>query len=646
MTSADNPALPVARELTLPRTFRAFLDTIPTPATWDILGWAERNVRLVGSARSEGFDRRTAPWLNQIIEWQADGVRVRKTTFVKPVQSGGSTAGEIALLYWLRFGTGFAQYNWPSDKKAELRYKSRVSKILKACKDLEWPADRTRVSKCEVDFQRIFFLMQGVFESDRLDSDSVKYQCNEEVHAFKSGHLAKAYGRTTAFAWLCKILNISNASTIGDELHSAYQSGTQQPWVVKCPGCRLYHAMRTRRQDERPDLGGLRYDSAACKRAAGVYDYAKLRSTLRYQMPCGFIVHEDHRERRALSLSGKYDEPQNAGADLSERSAIIEAVAVDWIPWIDLVMEKHKALRALSYGDKEPWTKYLQERECRFYDPQDRPLTEKITLNTQAKKCREGLPDRVLRGMAVDYQRGETAKGETPHFWVVLRDFRADASSRLVYEGKLRLIEDAEAIRAEHGVEPRFVLIDSGWNATEVYRICARYGYAALKGEDRDYYMHDVETEDGVIKVRRIYSPVQMMDPFEGDHGGQAGQYQIPLYLYSKQGIRNELAWLRSRGRSLNEEWNDEMEQMFGKDPAAVKFWDVPADVSDDYRRHMEAEVLRDHVVGRSQEIKPVWTRLQKRNDLFVCECYLTLLPRWSGLIDPNSEPEPEPVTA
>ena len=78
--------------------------------------------------------------------------------------------------------------------------------------------------------------------------------------------------------------------------------------------------------------------------------------------------------------------------------------------------------------------------------------------------------------------------------------------------------------------------------------------------------------EDGT-KVRRIYSPIQWVDPFEGDHEGRAGEFQLPLILYSKQAIRDRLAWLRSSG---------------------VASWEVPTDVSDDYQRHMQAEEQQD----------------------------------------------------
>jgi hypothetical protein len=75
-----------------------------------------------------------------------------------------------------------------------------------------------------------------------------------------------------------------------------------QQWEVKCQGCGLFHVMQTRWDDKRPDLGGLRYDAAK----DADYDYQQIISTLRYQMPCGYLVREDTAQRRALSLSGRW----------------------------------------------------------------------------------------------------------------------------------------------------------------------------------------------------------------------------------------------------------------------------------------------------------------------------------------------------
>ena len=73
-----------------------FLEAIPPEPEPSVVEWARRNVRLIGSARSEAYDPDVTPWTKAVIEAADDGLS-RVITFVKPVQSGGSAAGEEKL---------------------------------------------------------------------------------------------------------------------------------------------------------------------------------------------------------------------------------------------------------------------------------------------------------------------------------------------------------------------------------------------------------------------------------------------------------------------------------------------------------------------------------------------------------------------
>lgn len=645
--------------------FAAAARLVPPVRTGTVIDWLAEHLRDPGSARSEKFDPSITPWIIEPTNCYGDGV-TRTNTFVKPVQSGGSKVGEGIICYDIHHAPGGdIAYYWPNGEKAKDRWEKRIERLLRATKpiaerlkDLETTDNgRFKITKGRVLFPHLTLAMLGAYNQRDVESDSYRLIVNEEVHdnhnsnGWLPGRLKQTYGRATAY-WNSFILNISNAGVKGDQLYEAFHSGTQEHWQVKCPGCGQYHIMRTRWNDERPDIGGLRYDSAKCKRQDGSYDYNKIQSTIRFQMPCGFIVRDVETERRPLSLSGRYSEPTNTGATLANRSFTLEAVSVDYIPWLTLIQEKHDALRALKYGDVEPWKRYLQERECEFFDPHNRPLVQKLQVNILKQKSREGLPDRVLRAMAIDKQHGVTAKGETPHHWVLIRDFRADASSELVYEGKVPLIEDVEKIREDHGVvvgnvpDPSHVAMDSGYLGTEVYRICARYGYIPFKGEDRDFYIHDDEERqpDGstkIIKVRRIYSPLQHIDAFEGDTEGRAGKHFVTLVLFSNHNSNDRLAWLMSRGRSVNEEWNDALEAVVGKENGVYKFWSVPSDVSKDYREHIEAEEQQEMEIGRSREVKVVWVQIRPRNDLRWCERAVTILADMAGLLGAGV-PEPK----
>jgi hypothetical protein len=603
----------------------------------DPIEHAEVTVQLPGSARSRHFRCSITPWIREIIIRAVRCLNTRIVTFVKPVQSGGSVAGEVIILDRIQFGFGFLQYNWADNEKAKNRWESRIEKVLKACAPVKAKIDalpRFEAVKCEVDFGNVFFRMQGAFDPGNLDSDSVACQVNEEVHAWEPGHLQKARNRATAVV-LPKSVDISNAGKKGDQLHQALEDGTHQHWLVKCPGCGQMHRMRTRWEDKRPDLGGLRYDSKECRREGGGFDYNKLKGTIRFQMPCGYIVHDDPMERRALSLSGDYSQPTNTGADGTHRSYTLEAVSVDYISWLKLIKEKHDALRARRLGDLEPWRRYLTERECQFFDPDDVPIAGSITLSTEVKKNREGLPypmrfnekgelanpDGKLRPFALDRQQGSLQKGESPHWWLVIRDVvivDGELKSQLVFEGKCETDEQAIARLDEHGCVRCHGVADSGDDTPHVYAFCLKYGINAIKGGGEQWYNHDGH--------RRIFSPERPlhlmipgrtpMHPYVmGADGSDVPDVREPLFwLYSKTGIREQLNYLRTETK-----------------------WIVPDDVSEDYQSHMEAEERTSRKHSRTGEVIHEWVQLKSRNDLFVCECYIAMLIQQAGFV---REPE------
>ncbi len=81
----------------------------------------------------------------------------------------------------------------------------------------------------------------------------------------------------------------------------------------------------------------------------------------------------------------------------------------------------------------------------------------------------------------------------------------------------------------------------------------------------------------------------------------------------------------------------------WGQAPQAIN-WEVPADVSEDYKRHMEAEEQQEFRHAKTNEVFHLWVQVTKRNDLFVCECYLALLAEIAGLIGAGQVEKAETV--
>jgi hypothetical protein len=594
--------------------------------------FAEDFVQLPGSAIARHFYVSATPWLAEPLYRAAQGIwtppadfhldmstEARTVTLMKPVQTGGSTFGEVMMLYWIIYARGIIQYNWTDDDKAKERWAKRLDSILDACapvKEMRRRLQRDNDNICAIDFGPCFLQVQGAFNPNNLDSDTVPNQINEEVHNWKPGHLAKARNRSSA-VWNFKSLDVSNAGDVGSQMDKAFKDGTAQHWEVKCPGCGQYHRMRTRWNPRHPELGGLRYDSA--KRKDGSRDYNEIERTARFQMPCGAVVRNNPAERKALSVSGRYSEPTNKEANLKNRSYTYQAVSVDFIDWVGLIKKKYEALLARDYGDPKPWEIYMKEQECVSFDPDDVPLQNETIVVNSGKKNRDGLPGEKIRLGQLDRQQGNKQKGELPHWWGTIRDFAivdGKIKSLLVFEGKLETDElAARCILADHGCRPWNVCVDSGNDTTHVYLFCMQHGFNAIKGgsSKESLYPHP----DG---SRRIFSPERPLHSMIGAPPKYqylpSGGKMIPdprepmFWLYSKGGIRERFHWLRSNTD-------------FG----------TPEDVSDDYRAHMESEVREESRHPSTGEPVFYWYQRTSRNDLFVCECYCAMQLDMAGWV-------------
>lgn len=607
-----------------------FAGSIPQDKPNDIIAWAESDVRLV-SVRSERFRSTIAPWLIQPLIYCADNT-TRIVSFCKPVQSGGSVIGEIMAAYWSLFGHGLVQFNWEDDGKAKTRYLDRIEPCLSRTIGMPLAIDKRISPMPEIRYPSSMVRVQGVFVPDALDSDSVPCQINEEIHRWKPGHLDKARNRQTACV-LPKALDISNASEEKDQWHTAFGEGTMQYWEVQCPGCRQWHRMREEWNDERPDLGGLRYDANGCRLGDGEYDYNLLEPTIRYQMPCGYEVRDEERARKALSLSGRYGDPTNKGAHLSHRSLSLDAVAVDYIPWLKLIRQKHAAVRAMTNGDPEPYKRYVQERACRFWRPDSTPIHRAIVLSTH-RRMSQGLKDHKFRFAFLDRQQGVAALGDNPYWWLMIVQTREDGTVMPVYSDR---VSDEEAVNKlnEFGVKPWCVACDSGDDTSSVYAFCLEHGFNAtkgegLKGDDAEikYYKHkdgaqriySDDTEDYVCERANAYAYCQKRDDEGEDEFALRFKCEEPRFIrYSKVGLYDRLDWLQRSGK-----------------------WVHPADANQSYRMQMKAWERQSKQSALDLRTRMVWRKVSEHDHLWACAAGITLLMERMGLIGQTKEKDEE----
>ncbi len=609
-----------------------FANSIPEPRPTDIIAWADTcGLKTDGHS----FDSGRTPQLVEPIKAMAD-VDTRVGTLIKPVQVGGSTAGEVVCAYWAAFRRGLLQYNWQDDSKAKDRWKDRIYPTLKSCPDIRRSGALYEELNCEARYPGVTVRVQGVYLEGALDSDTVPLMINEEIHLWKPGFLSKARRRQTQ-VWNSKAFDISNASMVGDQLHSAYEDGTMEEWEVLCPKCGGFHEMHFRFNPNKPELGGLRWDSDGCKTATGRFNYNKLEGTIRYQFPCGHEIKDHAIERRRLQ--GRYSRPKNEGAHVSHRSWNFEAVSCDAIRWITLIQEWHSAIRALKTGDQEPMYRFVTERECKFYSPEMRPYAGKTVVTTGARINRKGLPGELGKIWAADWQQGYKALGELTHYWLVIESVMPNCTSQVIYadkvsdEAELLLVLKEHGITDEDGGGMADGFIDASKNQKHILSFCLRNGINAVVGGDtgqRGFSWPDGSRQYFSMKkfIWKELNQPEPRFPLRATREGWLEDGSEPFVIrYNKAGLLKNHFFIREMKMNVLESNkaatpNDYIERI------------VPEDIGEDYLKHHEAwerdmKATGPRKMGQVEGFKQVYPK----DHLMSCSTYIDLMKDLSGLL-------------
>jgi hypothetical protein len=175
------------------------------------------------------------------------------------------------------------------------------------------------------------------------------------------------------------------------------------------------------------------------------------------------------------------------------------------------------------------------------------------------------------------------------HFFLVVRSWSVEGSSRLLWSERVLSWEDIDAVQKRFGVHSNLVFIDAGHAAYEVYRQCAERGWVALIGDRRATFVHKGKSGK---PIQRFYSPSRKVVI---SHGRSCF-----VHYWSNLNIKDSLARLRRN-----------------QDPANGVTWEVPDNVPEDYLAQMESE----HRV--KEKGKWIWLQIGHRaNHLWDCEVY------------------------
>jgi hypothetical protein len=190
----------------------------------------------------------------------------------------------------------------------------------------------------------------------------------------------------------------------------------------------------------------------------------------------------------------------------------------------------------------------------------------------QAECSAAKIDNERIRFVTVDKQRD--------HYWIVVRAWRHDGSSRRLYFSRILTIEQAEETRARFAVEPQHVFLDAQYFTAQAYDECFRFGFTAMHGSGQNSFIHHIKVNGKPAKISRPWSPVQ--------------QAQVP------GGVINYVFW-------ASDPVKDVLHKLRSGQGAV---WEVPSDVEDEYRKQMNGDAKREVVNKRTGRSEWRWVKV------------------------------------
>ena len=158
------------------------------------------------------------------------------------------------------------------------------------------------------------------------------------------------------------------------------------------------------------------------------------------------------KNRRAMSCGGEYISRGNKHKP-GKKAYTFTAMALHWITWGKLTEEFITANFEKELGDDEKYAQFIQKRLGQSYVRE----VNNVTLELQGEEYTKGdwyndekINEEAHRFMTVDVQQG--------HFYAVVRAWRLDKSSRLLYEGRIESWEALRMLQETFGIANRSVL--------------------------------------------------------------------------------------------------------------------------------------------------------------------------------------------
>ena len=526
--------------------------------------WCEDHIKSIPYSPLPGpFRSENSPWIREVMEAIVDP-KIRLVSIIAAVQSSKTTSPELTLCYIIANLPGPCLWLDQTDEDAKDESESRLQKLFESCEPVKklFPKNKNKQRNCTIHFSNGMTLwLLGAYNKTNLQRRSIRWLFGDETWRWPVGHMAEAEARTTAFGWLGKCVFMSQGGEENDDTHRKFETTDMREWHYKCPKCGKYIPYKWE---------NIEWDDD-CKDENGEYDFSKINHSTALKCPeCGEYFEDSDRMRRILNKDGKFIA---LNPNASKENVGFHWNALASMSWGKLAELYLRAKIAARKGDSSLLQQFYQKRLALAW----REFAEDYRLEIASGSYNSGdvwdeeagfnkLGEIIappfaeneviapLRIMSVDVQMN--------CFYLVVRAWSINGSSRLLWHEKVLTWEDIEEIQKHFKILDNLVFVDAGYNSFEVYKHCGERNWIALMGDNRANFFHRLPNGKTVL---RFYSPVK--------HIFISRYVKCRMHFWSNLNVKDTLARIR---RNQN--------------PADGATWEVPTDISDDYLKQMESE--------------------------------------------------------
>ena len=458
-----------------------------------------------GEYAGKHLELRNSRWLVRPMQALQDYL-VESLTVWKATQTGGSTLAEAFVAWLMAFSPGNMLYNTPDNKKTRKQANRTIQKLREVglvCDQVE----RGGFLKESVAGGRgitPWFLLFQTATEETMQSDTVGRMINDELWLWNKGIKGFAENRAGSFTFP-KELNVTSAGDRGSDAELAYFEGTQEEYFLRCqrPACQ--------------ELFWPLYGKPCEKRYNGQqifqWDGERYESVFAVCPHCDFVhAGDDLSTRWRMAYEGEY-ERQNEEASENRVSCRWNGFVSHMRDWWKIIRRWELGLADMREGRGshnlrmmvltdlvEPYDDVAPDR-AEAHHTNDYSFTYETAgafkeLHTPAGDLPSqrdvGIWHGPERGSAAywvpEWKRFMTVDVGEDHFWVIVRLYATDGSSRLHLAMKVTgPWEDLDVLQAYFGIPNSCVFVDVQTFRKEIQFTLAnvaKRGWRGLEGGD------------------------------------------------------------------------------------------------------------------------------------------------------------------